>query len=146
MTITIKYLARLIALLVVVQAAVAVWGVAEDIQFQEANPGVPSPFPLGAQLHGILGMYVIPIAALVLFVLALIVRRARLWAGLALASAVVQVLFGLGGILVTPYLGLLHGINAFVLAGLAMMAAREVDKTQEAATHPQHRRQTQPVS
>lgn len=133
MTITVKYLARLIALLVVVQAAVVVWGVAEEIRFQEANPGAQVPFPVGAMLHGTIGMYVIPAAALILFILTLIARRARLWAGLALVSAVLQVAVGLGGILLTPYLGLVHGINAFVLAGLAMMAARAVEPAAAAA-------------
>ncbi|WOP19134.1 hypothetical protein [Raineyella sp. LH-20] len=143
MTTAVKYLARLIALLVVVQAAVVVWGVAEEIRFQEANPGAQVPFPVGAMLHGTIGMYVIPAVALILFILTLIARRARLWAGLALVSAVLQVAVGLGGILLSPYLGLIHGVNAFVLAGLAMMTARAIDPSQ--ATTAPARRPTQAV-
>ncbi len=143
---TIKYLAHLVSLFVVFQAAVVVWGVAEEIRFQESNPGVQTPFPLGAMIHGMVGMFVIPAAALILFVLALIAREARLWAGLALASAVLQVAAGLGGILVSEYLGLVHGINAFALVAFAELAAREAGRA-EVAAHPERHqhRQAQPV-
>ncbi|MEA5155838.1 hypothetical protein [Raineyella sp.] len=143
---TIKYLSHLIALFVVFQAAVVVWGVAEEIRFQENNPGLETPFPLGAMMHGMVGMLVIPAAALILLILALIARKARLWAGLVLASVILQVAVGLGSIIASEYLGLVHGINAFVLLAFAELAAREAGKA-EAATHPerQQHRQAQPV-
>lgn len=124
-----KYLAHLIALLVVVQAAVAVWAVAEELRYQQAHPGVPAdqvPFPLGIQIHGLVGMYVIPVAALVLLVLGLVIRSGRTWAAWVLVAAVVQVALALGGVMVSEYLGLLHGINAFVIVALAEVAARTV--------------------
>ncbi len=133
-----KYLAYLIALLVVVQSAVIVWGVAADIRFGIDNPTTTvteSPFPLGAQIHSIVGMYVIPITALVLVALSLIMKAGRMWAGLVLLAAVVQVALGLGGILVTPFLGLLHGINAFVIVLFALLGAREVSRQTHAPVH-----------
>lgn len=121
-----KYLAHLISLLVVFQSAVVVWAMAVEIRFRIDNPGAGAgdiPFPIGAQIHGLVGMYVIPIAALVLVALSLVLKDGRKWALLVLLAAVVQVALGLGGIMVSEYLGLLHGLNAFVLLGFAEMAA-----------------------
>ncbi|QGF22892.1 hypothetical protein [Raineyella fluvialis] len=143
---TLKYLSHLIALLVVFQAAVAVWSVAEEITAQSANPGATATPPLGAIMHGMVGMFVIPAAALILLVLALIARTGRLWAGLTLASAVLQVLLGIGGLSVTPYLGLLHGINAFVLVAMAELTARAAARAEAAEPHvARHQRHAQPV-
>ena len=129
-----KYLAHLISLLVVVQSAVVVWAMAVEIRFRIGNPGAGAadiPFPIGAQIHGLVGMYVIPIVALVLVALSLILKDGRKWALLVLLAAVVQVALGLGGVLVSEYLGLLHGINAFILLGLAESAAWRIGR----ATH-----------
>lgn len=125
-----KYLAHLIALLVVFQSAVVVWGMAEEIRYRMDNPTATgeTPFPIGALLHGMVGMYVIPIAALVLVAVSLFMRNGRRWALLVLLAAVVQVALGLGGIMVSEYLGLLHGIVAFVLLGLAEYAAWTVGR------------------
>ncbi|SDB80803.1 hypothetical protein GA0111570_103126 [Raineyella antarctica] len=121
-----KYIAHLIALLVVVQAAVVVWGMAAEIKYQLNNPTATLdsvPFPAGAMVHGMVGMYVIPIVALVLVALSLAMRDGRKWALLILLAAILQVALGIGGVALSEYLGLLHGINAFVLLGLAEYAA-----------------------
>lgn len=126
-----RYLAHLIALLVVVQAAVAVWGVANEIKFRIENPAASAgdiPLPIGAEIHHIVGLYIIPITALVLAAVSLAMKDGRRWALLVLASAILQPALGFGGILVSEYLGLLHGINAFVLAGLAEVAAWRVGR------------------
>lgn len=122
-----KYLAYLIALLVVIQSALVVWGMAAEIRFRINNPdasGADIPFPLGAQLHGMIGMYVIPVAALLLVGLALVMRDGRRWALWVLLATIAQVALGLGGIMVSEYLGLLHGIVAFALLAVALLAAR----------------------
>lgn len=124
-----KYLAHLIAALVVFQSAVVVWAMAEEIRTRIANPTAQlTEAPLGAMLHGMVGMYVIPIACLVLVALSLVMRDGRKWALLVLLAAIVQVALGLGGIIVSEYLGLLHGITAFVLLGLAEYAAWTVGR------------------
>lgn len=142
-----KYVAYLIALLVVVQSAVVVWGMAAEIRFRINNPDAGAadvPFPLGAQLHGMIGMYVIPIAALVLVVLGLAMRDGRRWALWVLVASVVQVALGIGGIVVSEYLGLVHGIVAFVLLACALLAARHAGR-HEHADPAQHHHTAAPV-
>jgi hypothetical protein len=80
---------------------------------------------LGIALHGVIGMMVIPVVALALLVVAFLVRvpGAVRWAALVLLDVVVQVLLAMAAGSV-PAIGLLHGLNAFLLFGLAMMAAQ----------------------
>jgi hypothetical protein len=80
---------------------------------------------LGIDLHSVIGMMVIPVVALALLVVAFLVRvpGAVRWAALVLADVVVQVALAVAAESV-PALGLLHGLNAFLLFGLAMMAAQ----------------------
>lgn len=78
----------------------------------------------GLTLHSIIGQFLIPLVALVLVAVAFFAQIARgmRWAALILGDVIVQVLlafvaFG------SPLIGVLHGLNAFLLIWLAMMAA-----------------------
>lgn len=80
---------------------------------------------LGIALHGVIGMMVIPVVAIALLVVAFLVRLpgAVRWAAFVLLDVVVQVALAVAAES-APALGLLHGLNAFLLFGLAMMAAQ----------------------
>ena len=85
-------------------------------------------FDHGFDVHVALG-YIIFLAALILFLLALGARigRPRIWWNLALPLLVALqiVIFAWGGYDV-PVLGFFHGVNALVIAGLAgSLAARQ---------------------
>jgi hypothetical protein len=130
---TYRVLAGLVALGVVAQAsfiAGAWFGVIKDIDdgaiLDENYEG-----NLGHVLHGIFGQGVIPLLALLLLIVAFFAKvpRGVMWAGIVLASIVVQVF---AGILAhdAPYIGMIHGLNAFVLfssAGYAARLARTAD-------------------
>lgn len=119
---TYQWLARLIALGVVLQAAFIAFGTF-DI-FNAADDGrvftSDTAYNTGQTLHSVLGSMVIPALAVALLIVSLfagIPGGARV-AALVLGLVVVQVLLGLVSFSV-PWLGLLHGINAVVLAGVA---------------------------
>ncbi len=123
-----RVLAGLIAIGVVVQAmSIALaWFTA----INDMNDGLVmdenSEGNFGHATHGILGMMVIPILALLLLIISFFakVEGGIKWAlyvvGLvALQIALAFVSFG------APAVGALHGLNAFALAGVASMAARK---------------------
>jgi hypothetical protein len=83
----------------------------------------------GAILHGVVGMMVIPLIALLLLIVSFFAKLTGgvLAALVVLLDTVVQV--GLAFVAFeTPEIGALHGLNAFVLFGLAMMAAQRAKK------------------
>lgn len=135
-----KALAWLVALGVVVQAAVMVWGIAGLGIWVDRDGGVldratfesGSPFPefVGLMIHGMNGMMVIPAVALALLVVSFFakVRRGVLWAALVLLAVVVQVTLGLMGHEAAIF-GMLHGINALVLFSLAAYAGVRATRT-----------------
>jgi hypothetical protein len=59
------------------------------------------------------------------------------WAGLTLLAIVVQVALALIGF-EAPALGALHGINAFIILGLASMAIRSAKTDRALATSTRH--------
>ncbi|MBN6058407.1 hypothetical protein JYK22_41185, partial [Nonomuraea sp. RK-328] len=135
MRIVYKVLAYLIAVEVAVQAAVMVYGDAGLGKWIEQG-GVldktvmeseASPFPevIGLMTHGINGMMVIPVIALLLLIASFFARvpGAVKAAGLVLLLVVLQVTLGLFGHDI-PALGALHGINALLLFSAALYAAR----------------------
>lgn len=80
----------------------------------------------GMNLHSIFAI-LIPILAIALLITAFVIKRpgAPKWAGLVFGDVVLQwvlaiIAFGV------PAIGVLHGVNAFVMIGLAEMAARQV--------------------
>lgn len=125
MKVTYRVVATLIALGVVFQAAVIAFGIFESIDTGIAISGGPDQPILGASLHSVVGMGVIPILTLLLVILSFFagVRGGRTWALLLLLAVVVQILLG-GFAFELPALGLLHGANAFVILTLAVVAVR----------------------
>ena len=79
----------------------------------------------GFIIHGINGMMIIPLLGLVLFVISFFAKipGGVKVAGIVLAAIVVQVFLGIFGH-ESAYVGALHGLNAFILFGSAMYAAR----------------------
>ena len=78
----------------------------------------------GFALHGINGQIVIPVLVLLLLVLSFFAKvpRGVMWAAVTLGLVVLQVLLGVFGD-AAPFLGALHGINALLIFGVAVMAA-----------------------
>jgi hypothetical protein len=140
MKITYRVLAYLIATGVMLQAAFiafAVFGLIHDIdsgqvvdQSYEGNAG-PS-------LHGITGMMVIPLLAIVFLIVSFFarIRGGVTWAGIVLGVVFLQVTlafvaFG------AEVVGLLHGFNALVLFTVALYAGLRVTRTRTAQPRPE---------
>jgi hypothetical protein len=145
---TYRVLAGLIAVLVVVQATLIVWAVAGlffwidegetlDKQVIKGWEEEPPTFDgaIGHFLHAFVigggggplptGLGLIPLAGLLLLIVSFFAKVPR---GVALAAAVavsivVQIVVGINADAV-PYIGLIHGLNAFILFGLALAAAK----------------------
>jgi hypothetical protein len=93
----------------------------------------------GFTAHALLG-YVILLAALILLVLALLRRRAGganrvKWSAGIFGLMVVQILFAALGH-ATPWLGVLHGMNALAVAGVAGSLAGREWAAHRAASEP----------
>ncbi|MEV1174509.1 hypothetical protein [Nonomuraea sp. NPDC049784] len=143
-----KVLAYLVAIEVAVQASMVVWfdaglskwidggGVADKTLVESGE----APFPefLGVIIHGMNGMFVIPALALLLLISSFWAKvpGAVKAAGLVLLLVVLQVTFGLFGHDI-PLVGAVHGINALLLFGSAIYAARRgAAVSAPAAVHP----------
>lgn len=131
-------LAFLVAAEVAIQAAVMVYAIAGLGIWVEQDSGVLDKaafesgdelFPeiVGFMIHGINGMMVIPALALILFIVSFFAKipGGVKWAGLVLLAVVVQVALGLFGH-ENAIFGGLHGLNALLLFGLAVMAGKRV--------------------
>jgi hypothetical protein len=133
---TYRVLAMLIALGVVVQAAVI--AIAWFLVLHSLDDGTVFDKNSGdnwaQMLHGTLGMMVIPIIALLLLIVSFFahIPGGVKWAAITFGVTVLQIVFAFLG-LAAPVVGALHGINAFVLAGVASVAMR---KARLAATAP----------
>ncbi len=80
---------------------------------------------IGHFIHVMNGTFLIPLLGIILLIVSFFaaVEGAVKWAVIIAVSIVVQVLAGqFSG--ESPYLGLVHGLNAFILFGAALMAAR----------------------
>jgi hypothetical protein len=132
-----KYLAHTVAGLVAFQAAVMVFAVAGLYNWiTDGNTLTESAMEdesldftgsIGFMLHGMVGMMLIPLVALVLLIISFFAKidGGVKWAGLVLLLVVLQVTFGLFGH-ETPYSGLLHGLNALILFTVALQTGRRV--------------------
>ncbi|UZX04230.1 hypothetical protein F8G81_17665 [Arthrobacter sp. CDRTa11] len=85
---------------------------------------------LGFPIHGIVGGMVIPVAALLLLIVAFFVkaRGARMWAAIVLAAVALQITLGYS-ITDMPYLGLIHGANALAVLLTATYAALRIRRS-----------------
>ena len=137
-----RVLASLLALEVIIQAAAVVYGVfglanyvddghtitAQDF---EENSDLAFSGLGGLILHGMNGMMVIPLIALLLLIVSFF---AKVKGGIALAAGllvlvILQVTLGLVAHSVEQ-VGILHGINAFLILGGAIQAARAARKVE----------------
>jgi hypothetical protein len=135
---TYKILAHTVAGLVAVQAAVMVFAIAGlGVWISDGNTLTEAAFEgdkppeftgaIGFMLHGMIGMMLIPLVALVLLIISFFAKipGGVKWAAIVLGLVVLQVFLGLMGH-ETPYLGLLHGLNALILFTTALLAGRRV--------------------
>lgn len=136
-----KVMAYIVAIGVIVQAMAIVFAIAglgkwveEGGVFDQAvMESEESPFPevVGFAIHGIGGMMIIPLVALIFLIVSFFskVPGGVKWAGIVLLLVVLQVALGLLGHGI-PLLGALHGLNALLLFSAAVYAARRV-RTEE---------------
>ena len=141
---TYKYLTLAICLLVVAQAAFIVYANAGLFHWISEDGGVvdkaflddeSSTFPGvgGFMAHGMSGMMLIPLVAIVTLVVSFFtkVKGAVAHGAAILGLVVLQVVLGLSAHSI-PALGPLHGINAFLILGAALHASRLVSKADTA--------------
>ena len=135
-----RVLAFIVAALVVVQAAAIAYAVAglgkwvqdgntfDKAAFEDENLSFDGI--VGFMIHGLNGMMLIPLVALILLIVSFFAKVpggvGR--AALVLVLVVVQVTLGLFGSEI-PILGGLHGINALILFGTAVMAGVRAKET-----------------
>lgn len=137
-----RVLAFLICALVAVQAAAHAWASAGLSAYIfgggaiDMNSEAPPPVPefAGIIIHGMNGMYVIPLVTLALLIVSFFVksRRAVIFAVVLLALVVLQVTLGVLGHSVT-FLALLHGLNALAIFGTALTAGRMMGRERSSA-------------
>ncbi len=139
-----KYLAYAIPVLVAVQAAAIAFGFFGITKWVEDGATIDKATiesgnahftgEVGLMVHGMNGQMLIPLVALLLLVVSVFAKvpGGSRWAGFVLLDVVVQVAlafvsFG------APIVGILHGVNALLLAWLGWVAARRVDVSETAA-------------
>ena len=121
-----QIICHIISACVVIQAAVIAWSTFTILN--ATNQGGAAFVEEGISgfiVHSAVGQLVIPLLVLTLLVIALIGRIGIKWAAWLLVAVLVQLILGYSSFDI-PDLGLLHGINAFVILGLAEMGARAV--------------------
>ncbi|MFP5416409.1 MAG: hypothetical protein ACLGHZ_05970 [Actinomycetes bacterium] len=134
-----RVLAYVICGLVAIQAASHAWASAGFIAFLAEGGSIdmsgasgPPPFPefMGVIIHGMNGMYVIPLVALALLGVAFAAKipGGAVRAGIVLGLVVLQVALGLLGHSMTA-LTFLHGLNALVLFAAALIAGLMVSRS-----------------
>ena len=141
---TYRVLGYLIALQVVIQAAAIAYATFGESKFVEGGGTVDKalwdsdeiPFDefVGYIVHGINGTNVIPLLAILMLIVSFFakVEKGVVMALLVVVVVALQVLLGVYAHEL-PLLGLLHGINAFILAGVASAAAARASKPDAAA-------------
>ena len=135
---TYRILADIIAIEVVIQAMAMVFGIAGLFKWIDDGGSIdksviesweddPPDFTgsIGHFIHFMNGQFLIPLLGIILLIVSFFaaVNGGVKWAAIILASIVVQVAAGLTAE-AWPYLGLVHGLNAFILFSAALMAAR----------------------
>jgi hypothetical protein len=132
-------LALLICLGVLVQAAAVAFGWFDVIADLEDGAVFTedSEHKTGHAIHGMVGFNLMPLLGLLLLITSFFtkVKGASKWAGFVLLAIVLQVVMAIVSFSV-PAVGLLHGLNAFVIFGLALVAARRAAATTTAAVAP----------
>jgi heme A synthase len=136
---TYRVLAGVIALGVLVQAAAIAFGWFDVISGLESGLVVDENFEpnTGHMLHGIVGMYVMPLLGLVLLIVSFLAAKAvpgaRMWAAIVLVAILLQVVLAIVAFS-APVVGILHGANALIIFGTAGRAAMLARVTRAAGT------------
>lgn len=134
-------LALLICLGVLVQAASIAFGWFDVLKQVDEGLVLDADYDgnAGHMTHGIVGMTVMPLLALLLLVSSFFtkVKGASKWAGGVLLAVVLQVVMGLAAFTL-PAIGVLHGVNAFVIFGVALMAARRATLASPTVAEREH--------
>jgi hypothetical protein len=117
---------HIITACVVVQAAAIAWATFTIAQSVNQGSAISEDAEIvGFIVHSIVGQLVIPLLAIALLVIALIGRAGIKWSAWLLLAVLVQLVLGYASFEL-PGLGVLHGINAFVVLGLSETAARAI--------------------
>jgi len=138
------WLARLITLLVVVQAMTIAWAYFGVQEYLEKDGGtldkaaiesktLDFPGAMGLDIPSIAGERVLPVVALLLLIVSFFAKVSK-----GVVIALVTFVLVLAQIAVTKVggadLGLFHGLNAFLIFGAAMAAAMKAKEAPAAAT------------
>jgi hypothetical protein len=141
-------LARIIAIEVVIQAMAIVFGVAGLYNWidggatldksglgEDGNASFTGD--VGFMIHGINGQMVIPLLGLIFLIVSFFAKvpRGVMFAVVVFVSIIVQVVVGILGH-DTPWVGPIHGLNAFILFGSAMAAAMAAKTPAEVTPAP----------
>ena len=134
-----RAIAQLIAFAVVVQAAVIAFGLFGIWNDVDDGKVVTDGYEGngGFAIHSIMGSGVIPLLTLLLLVVSFFVKvdGAVKWAGLVVLAVAVQITLAFISFGV-PAVGLVHAANAFVIAGVASMAARRAGSRSDETAAP----------
>ncbi|MGY4767168.1 hypothetical protein ACXC9Q_09635 [Kribbella sp. CWNU-51] len=135
---TYRVLAGLVAVSVVLQAMFIALGWFTAIKDMDDGLVIDKNYDgnIGHALHGQFGTLVIPILALLLLIVSFFahVPGGIRWALYVFGLVVLQIALAFLSFGVTPVLGLLHGLNAFVLLAVAAIASRRAAGAPAAAT------------
>lgn len=142
---TYRILAYLIALEVMIQAAVVVYGIFGLIKWVDDGATIDAATMEdestsfaglgGLIVHWMNGMFLIPLIALIFLVVSFFAKvpGGITWAGFVFLAVIVQVALGLFAHEL-PWLGALHGVNALILFGLAVTAGMRAGRTVESGS------------
>ena len=124
-----RVLALLIVLGVFIQAGSVAFGWFDVIHDLEDGGTLTedSDHKVGHVIHGMNGMMIMPLLALLLFIVSFFAKipSGVKWAGFVLLAVVAQVALAFGAFIVAAVVGFLHGMNALVIVGLSLHAARQ---------------------
>jgi hypothetical protein len=133
--------ASIVSLAIIVQVGLAGYGAFHAVDESDDKGTIgKNAVSDGFSAHSALG-YIIFLAALVLLIIALVTRRGGgagrvRWSGVLVGLIVVQILLAWAGG-ATAWLGILHGMNALAVAGVAgSLAGREWAAHRGATTAP----------
>ena len=133
-----RILAGIIAVLVAVQAMTMVFAIAGLFHWIDGGGSLDSAVieswdedpptfqgAIGVPIHGLSGMFLIPLLGLALLVVSFFAKipGGVKWAGIVVGLIILQVVAGISAG-DAPWMGLIHGLNAFALFSVAVLAAR----------------------
>ena len=136
---TYRVLAGLIAVGVLIQAASVAFGWFDALSAVDAGTVIDGNYEgnAGHVIHGIVGMMVMPLLALILLIASFFARKvvpgAVKWAGIVFGVTLLQVALAFAAFS-APVIGALHGINALILLGAAGRAGALTRETRAAGT------------